>query len=146
MRGSDKQGVICGRRAGISIYPWPMCTDMLSSISPTPPQDSRNEDMMRSVCLPQSGRHYTGILFHLNKTGIFCYTEVWVPVKRKTAQKVIGLEEVEGTMSHVPHVDAYSSVELRQCSHLCKQLTPPMLASLLEWLSSGLHLPSSLHN
>lgn len=79
-----------------------MCTDMLSNISPTPPQHSRNEDTMRSVCLPQSGRHHTGILFHLNRTGIFCYTEVWVPVKRKPAKKVIGLEEVEGTMSHVP--------------------------------------------
>lgn len=87
------------KNSGVSIYPWP---DMLSNISLAPPQHSRNEHMMRWVCLPQSGRHHIGILFHSNKTGIFCYTEAWVPVKRKTAQKVIGLEEVEGTMSHVP--------------------------------------------
>lgn len=103
--------------SGVSICPWPMCTDMLSDISLTLPQHSRNEQMMWWwVCLPQSGRHHIGILFHSNKTGIFCYTEAWVPVKRKTAKE----SDWFGGRGrhHVPCPHANSSVELQQCSHL----------------------------
>lgn len=60
----------------------------------SPSKHSRNKHVMRWVCLPLSGRHHIGILFHLNKTGTSCYTKVWVPVKRKIAKKVLSLEEV----------------------------------------------------
>lgn len=76
------------------------CSQSPASLLPSPSKLSRNDCVMRWVCLPLSGRHHIGILFHLNKTGTFCYIKVWVPVKRKRAKKVLSLEEV--WRHHIP--------------------------------------------
>lgn len=121
------------------------CSQTPASLLPSPSKHSSNEHMMRWVCLPLSGRHHIGILFHLNKTGTFCYTKVWVPVKRKIAQKVLSLEEA--WRHHVPCPHA-------RCLQLCGAEAnadtwvsgshTPVLGFFPEWLSSGLHFPSSL--